>query len=346
MIKVDALLKAGSPEEIDLEIRFLEKYGFSGAWTFEAKNDPFLPLSFAIRSSNKINLGTNITVAFARTPFALAQTAWDLQKFSRGRFNLGLGTQVKSHIERRYSVQFDKPAARIEEYIRCIKSIWDCFQTGKQPDFDGHFYKFSLLTDFFNPGPIKWPRIPIYLAGVNPLMCEVAGKVADGFHVHPMHTVEFLKDMVIPNVNKGLISSEEPERNFELYAPIFVITGETYEEKLGMERVVRQQIAFYGSTPNYAVLFQYHGYPDLGKKLNLSLKRGELDTMGDLIPDELLEKIVIIDNPENLAQRIIDRYLGVLNRFSVYSFLDDEQSLESFKNLPSEIINILAVNKN
>ena len=342
-MKIDALLKSAEPSEIEDKARQLERLGYDGVWTFEAQNDPFLPLSFALNASETLSLGTNITVAFARSPFALAQTSWDLQRFAKGRFKLGLGTQVKAHIERRYSIKFDKPAAKIEEYIICLRAIWDSFQSGNAPNFNGEFYKFTLLTDFFNPGPNLCAHIPIYLAGVNPLMCEVAGRVADGFHVHPMHTKSFLKDMVIPNINRGLKASENPGRNFELYAPIFVITGQTDKEKARMKKIVCQQIAFYGSTPNYASLFSYHGYPELGKKLNISLKRGEIDTMGDLIPDELLEQIAVIDNPENIAKRIVDRYFGVLNRVSLYCSLDNENPSGLFTDLPAKINNVLAV---
>lgn len=342
-MKVDALLKSDSHKEIQQKAYLLEKRGFDSVWTFEAKNDPFLPLSFAMTATQNLGLGTNITVAFARTPFALAQTAWDLQRLSKGRFKLGLGTQVKSHIERRYSGKFDRPAAKIEEYIRCLRAIWDSFQTDVRPNFEGEFYKFSLITDFFNPGSIEWPKIPIYLAGVNPLMCKVAGRVADGFHVHPMHTSEFLIDMVVPNIKKGLAISENPDRPFELYAPIFVITGTSSEEMKNMEKDVRQQIAFYGSTPNYASLFSYHGYNDLGKNLNICLKRGEFDKLGDMVPEELLEKIAIIDRPSNIAKRIFDRYSGILNRFSLYSSLDDDYALSRWEGLPGEIEKILDI---
>ena len=343
-MKIDALLKSASPSEIENKALNLESLGYDGVWTFEAQNDPFLPLSFAINASQTLDLGTNITVAFARSPFALAQTSWDLQRFSEGRFKLGLGTQVKAHIERRYSIKFEKPAAKIEEYINCLRAIWDSFQNGNSPNFNGKFYKFRLLTDFFNPGPIRWPYIPIYLAGVNPLMCEVAGRVADGFHVHPMHTVGFLTDMILPNIKKGLNDSENPLRHFELYAPIFVITGANDKDKTEMEKSVRQQIAFYGSTPNYASLFSYHGYHELGKNLNISLKRGETAQMGNLIPDELLEQIAIIDHPENVAKRIVERYVGILDRCSLYCSLDSEHVSNLLIDLPTKIRKLIAVN--
>ena len=342
-MKIDALLKSASPSKIQDKARQLEGLGYNGLWTFEAQNDPFLPLSLALDAARSVDLGTNITVAFARSPFALAQTSWDLQRLSEGRFKLGLGTQVKAHVERRYSMKFEKPAAKIEEYVNCLRAIWDSFQNGSPPNFNGEFYKFSLLTDFFNPGPNRCSHIPIYLAGVNPLMCEVAGRVADGFHVHPMHTAGFLKDMVLPNIKKGLNVSENPLRHFELYAPIFVITGATNQDRTKMEETVRQQIAFYGPTPNYASLFSYHGYHELGKKLNISLKRGEMEKIGNLIPDALLEQIAIIDNPGNIAKRIVERYLGILDRCSLYCSLDSEYLSSLFIDLPAKINNVLAV---
>jgi len=161
-----------------------EQLGFDGVWTFEAAHDPFLPLALTAAATARLEIGTNVAIAFGRSPFATALVAWDLQRASGGRFHLGLGTQVRAHVERRYSMPFEHPAARITDYVRCVRAIWNTFQNGTRPDYEGRFYQFRLINDFFNAGPIDQPDIPVYLAGVNPRMCRAAGEVADGFHIH------------------------------------------------------------------------------------------------------------------------------------------------------------------
>jgi len=183
--------------------RKCERIGYECVWTYEAAHNPFMPLAQVAAATDKIHIGTNIAVAFARSPYAMAQAAWDLQEVSQGRFHLGLGTQVRAHIERRFSAEFDHPAARLTDYIRCMRAIWDSFQNGTRPEYEGKFYRYVLNNPMFNPGPIAHPEIPVYIAGVNPRMCRVAGEAADGMHVHPMHSVSYLRDVVRPAVDEG-----------------------------------------------------------------------------------------------------------------------------------------------
>ncbi|HMM75606.1 MAG TPA: TIGR03617 family F420-dependent LLM class oxidoreductase [Gammaproteobacteria bacterium] len=336
-MKIDSLLPAAAPAEVMTRAQALERDGFDCVWTFEAAHDAFLPLAFAAHATKKLEIGTNIAVAFARTPFAMAQMAWDLQRYSDGRFRLGLGTQVRQHVERRLSASFDHPAARVTDYIRCVRAIWRTFQTGAKPDYQGPFYQFKLINDFFNPGPLAQPEIPIYLAGVNPRMCRAGGEVADGFHVHPVHTVPYLKEVVRPAIDEGARTVGRSVADLELYSPVFVITGDTEAERADMERAVRRQIAFYASTPSYAAVLEFHGHADLGKKLGGLLREGRLNEMGQHVPDALLEEIAVFAPPAELGSRLRRRYEGVLDRIALYSMMGGEGSFKAWRELTAAI---------
>ncbi len=303
---------------IAAEVQRYERMGFDCVWTFEAAHNPFLPLALAAAATTRLHIGTNIAVAFARSPFAMAQAAWDLQKGSGGRFHLGIGTQVRAHVERRFSMPFEHPAARVTDYIRCLRAIWDTFQHGTRPQYQGPFYQFTLINPFFNPGPIAHPHIPIYLAGVNPRMCRAAGEVADGFHVHPMHSVGYLKEVVLPALDEGARLSGRTVRDLELYAPVFAISGTTQAEMDAAEQEVRRQIAFYASTPSYRVLLEYHGYGQLGRELSELMRRGEFEAMPQRIPEALLAEIAVIASPAELPGKLRQRYEGLLQRVSLY----------------------------
>ena len=311
----------------------IEAAGYDCAWTFEATNDAFFPLAYAAAATKRIEIGTNIAVAFARTPFSMAQTAWDLQRYSNGRLKLGLGTQVRAHIERRFSAAFDHPAARVTDYIRCMRAIWDTFQNDSRPNYDGPYYRFKLINPFFNPGPIEHPDIPIYLAGVNPRMCRAAGEVADGFHVHPMHSVSYLNEVVRPALAEGAKTRGMSVDDLELYTPVFVITGDSPAETAAMEDSVRRQISFYGSTPSYGALLQHHGFNDLGKQLNGLMREGKLDEMAKIVPDGLIEEVAIICPPSELGRRLRERYDGVLDRVSLYMAMSGDTTFNRWNEL-------------
>ena len=318
-MKIDTQIGGGVSESIAADARRLERMGFDGAWTFEAKHDPFLPLALAATATERLQLGTNITVAFGRSPFSVAQMAWDLQRGSGGRFHLGLGTQVRAHVERRYSMPFDHPAARLTDYVRCLRAVWDTFQNDTRPRYEGPFYQFKLINQFFNAGPIAHPDIPVYVAGVNPRMCRVAGEVADGLHVHPMHSVGYLQDVVRPALEDGAKRSGRDAAALELYAPVMVVTGATQAEMDEAAAKARQQIAFYGSTPSYRVMLDYHGYGALGDDLNKLMRQGHFDEMGRRVPDDLLEAVAMVAPPGELAAKLRQRYEGVLHRLSIYA---------------------------
>jgi probable F420-dependent oxidoreductase len=323
-MKLDTQMQVFAFDAITREAQRFERMGFDGVWTFEAAHDPFMPLALAATATQHLQIGTNISVAFGRSPFAMAQTAWDLQRASGGRFRLGLGTQVRAHVERRFSMPFDHPAARVTDYIRCVRAIWETFQHGTRPQYRGPYYQFRLMNPFFNPGPIEHPDIPIYLAGVNPRMCRAAGEVADGFHVHPMHSVSYLKAVVLPALEEGARLQHRRVSDIELYAPVFAISGETQAEREAMEREVRQQNAFYASTPNYRVLLEHHGYEGLGKQLSDLMRKGEMAAMPKLVPDALMEAIAVVASPSELPAKLRQRYEGVLQRVSLYAPIPEE----------------------
>ncbi|GIX49207.1 MAG: LLM class F420-dependent oxidoreductase [Candidatus Tectimicrobiota bacterium] len=315
---LDTLLRHLPLEAVAAEAQRLESLGFDGLWTVESAHDPFLPLALAAPATSRLQLGTNIAVAFARSPFATALVAWDLQKASQGRFHLGLGTQVRAHVERRFSMPFEHPAARVTDYIRCLRAIWDTFQNGTPPRYEGPFYRFTLINPFFNPGPIPHPHIPVYLAGVNPRMCRAAGEVADGFHVHPMHSVGYLREVVLPALAEGARRSGRRVEDLVLYAPVFTVSGETQAEMDAMAQEVRRQIAFYASTPSYRVLLDYHGYGALGRELSARMRQGDFASMPGLIPDALLEEVAVVASPAELPRKLRQRYEGLLHRVALY----------------------------
>jgi len=246
-------------------------------------------------------------------------TAWDIQRASHGRLLLGLGTQVRAHVERRFSMPFEHPAARISDYIDCMRSIWRTFQTGEKPNYHGQYYQFTLINDFFNPGPIDYPNIPIYLAGVNPRMARAAGEVADGFSIHPMHCPAYVRDVIRPALQEGAQIRGRSVEDLVLYADVFIIDGTTESERMHSEEEVRRQIAFYASTPSYRAFLEYHGKLPIAKKLSLLMRAGKLTGMPYLIDDDLLSAVTISRADGNIACQLKDRYKGnLIQRAMVY----------------------------
>lgn len=298
--------------------RKVEALGFDCLWSSETQHDPFLPLAVAAGVTSEVKLGTSIAVAFPRSPMIVAHIAWDLQAASDGRFILGLGTQVKGHNERRFSVKWDAPGPRLREVVSALRVIWDSWQNGTKLDFKGQFYRFDLMTPFFNPGPIKNPKIPIYIAGVNQYMCRVAGEVCDGLHVHPFNSPKYLREFVHPAVEEGLRKSGRKRSDFTYTSTVFVLLGDTEAELAQTRRLVKEQIAFYASTRTYEPVLAVHGWQDLTPKLHRKSVEGDWQGMADLITDEMVDTYAVTGTYANIAQRIKERYTGFLDRVSFY----------------------------
>jgi probable F420-dependent oxidoreductase len=327
----DAQLSEYDLHAVPEEARRLERMGFDALWSYETRNDPFLPLAFAATATTRLRVGTNIAVAFARTPMATAMVAWDLARASRGRFLLGLGTQVRMHVERRFSAAFESPAARVKEAIECIRAIWDCWQNGTRPSHEGKYYQFRLMNPFFNPGPIEHPQIPIYLAGVNPAMCRTAGEVADGFHIHPLHSARYLREVVRPALDEGARKRGRSVAALELFAPVFVVSAEEEAERSRQERFVREQIAFYASTPNYRSVLEVHGWTAVGEELSQMVRRGEWDKLGGRVSDEMLDAFAVVAPPERLPAALAERYRGLVGRIALYQPIPKEHPEERWR---------------
>jgi probable F420-dependent oxidoreductase len=298
--------------------RAADTLGFAGLWASETKHDAFLPLAIAADATERIELGTSVAIAFSRSPMEVAQTAWDLQDLSDGRFILGLGTQVKAHIRRRFSMPWDRPVARLREYILALRAIWDSFQTGGPLSFEGEFYRHTLMTPFFNPGPIEHPEIPVHIAGVNTGLAALAGEVCGGFHVHPFHSPEYIRKTIRPAIAEGAEKVRRDPESVELATSVFVVTGKSNEEIWEQRERMRAQISFYASTPTYRTVLETHGWEEVGEKLGKLARDKEWDEMPDLVTDEMLRTFTVEAVPDEVGSALRDRYKGLIDRVALY----------------------------
>ena len=300
----------------------VETAGYSGAWTAETAHDPFLPLVLAAEHTETIELGTSIAVAFARNPMLLANLGWDLQAYSKGRFILGLGSQIKPHIEKRFSMEWSHPARRMREMVLAIRAIWDTWENGTKLDFRGEFYKHTLMTPFFTPERAELAGFgtpKIYLAGVGELMTEVCGEVCDGFICHGFTTEKYLREVTIPALARGRAKAGKTMEGFDIVGPSFVVTGNNEDEMKTAAAGTRQQISFYGSTPAYRGVLEAHGWGGLQDDLNTLSKQGKWAEMGGLIDDEILNTFAVVGEPESIAPELHRRYGDVISRISFYA---------------------------
>ncbi len=320
-MKVDASL-TGSINQAAGRAAQLEAAGYSGAWTAETAHDPFLPLAVAAPATSQIELGTSIAVAFARNPMLLANIGWDLQALSGGRFVLGLGSQIKPHITKRFSMEWSRPAARMREMIQAVRAIWDTWQHGTPLQFRGEFYRHTLMTPFFTPDAdeLEGFGVPkIFLAGVGELMTEVAGEVCDGFFCHGFTTEKYLREVTMPALARGRARAGLSMDEFEIVGPSFVVTGTNDEQMERAMTATRRQIAFYGSTPAYRGVLDIHGWGGLQDELNALSKQGKWSEMGDVIDDEVLNTFAVVGGPEEIAPELGRRYGDMISRLSFYA---------------------------
>jgi probable F420-dependent oxidoreductase len=319
-MKIDAPLMTYEPTAIARVAREREAAGYHGLFTAETQHDPFLPLAIAAGATERIELQTVIAVAFARNPMLLANIGHDLQLYSRGRFSLGLGSQIRPHIENRFSMPWSRPAARMRELILAMRAIWRSWEDGEPLNFRGDFYRHTLMTPNFNPGPNGYGPPKVLLAAVGPAMTEVAGEVADGLLVHAFTTAQYLRERTLPAIEKGLATSGRTRADMQITCPVFLVTGPTEEAMAKSRRSVCRQIAFYGSTPDYRAVLELHGWGNLQTELNALSKSDRPDKwreMGQLIEDDVLAAFAVVGEPAALAERVAVRFGDDVDRISL-----------------------------
>jgi len=317
-MKFDVSLLVHDLSQMPALARFADELGFDGIWTFETSHEPYLPLVLAAEHSERLSLGTSIAVAFPRSPTITAQIAWDLARYSKGRFILGLGTQVKGHNERRFGIKWERPVAKMRDYILAVRAVWESWQNQTRLDYRGEFYQLTLMTPFFSPAPHEYARIPIFVAGVNRGMCELAGELCEGFHVHPLHTTRYLQERILPSIESGLAKSARPRSAIELSSSIFVIPTDDAEQAAKYEAEVRQQIAFYASTPPYRPVFELEGWSDVADQLTALAARAEWSAMASLIDDDMIDRFALRATWAELPAQLRQKYSGLLDRVSYY----------------------------
>jgi probable F420-dependent oxidoreductase len=316
-LKIDSDLSFGTGD-IARQARDIELIGYDGAWAAEVGHDPLLILAGAAPATTTLELGTGIVVAFGRSPMITAMMANDVQLLSKGRLLLGLGSQIKPHIEKRYSMPWSQPAARMREYILAMRAIWSSWHDATPLNFRGEFYKHTLMTPFFDPGPNEFGPPKIFLAAVGALMTEVAGEVADGLLVHPFTTERYLREVTLPALERGLAKSGRSVKEFQISYSGLVATGRTPEELESAKNAVRGQVAFYGSTPAYRGVLELHGWGELQSELNALSRTGEWATMAKLIDDDVLDALSVVAPVDEVAGRVMTRFGDVIHRFSLY----------------------------
>jgi probable F420-dependent oxidoreductase len=319
-MRLDAniMIEAARMREAGSIAQAAEAIGFDTLWTSETKHNGFLPLVLAAEHTERIRIGTAVAIAFPRSPMVTAQIAWDLQALSKGRFILGLGTQVKAHIERRYATAWEAPVAKLRDYILAMRAIWANWQGQAKLDYQGSYYQLSLMTPFFNPGPIADPHIPIYIAGVNEGLARLAGELCQGFHVHPFHSVAYLNQIVRPQIAAGAAKVGRNPADIKLVSSVFLITGPDQRTRAGMRQFAREQIAFYASTPTYRVVLETHGWAEVGEQLSRLAAAKRWAEMGSLISDEMLAAFAVEAPLDQIGDALRQRYAGVLDHVSAY----------------------------
>jgi len=296
----------------------VEARGITHGWVSETVADPYAAAAVGLLGTSTLRLGTAVSIAFARSPFVVAQSAWELSRASGGRFVLGLGTQVRLHAERRLSVPWDPPIARLKEYVGALRSIWSTFQTGRALDFRGRFYTHTVFNEHFDPGPSDYPDIPIYLSGINRGMAALAGEVANGLVLHPLHTVAYLEQVILPAVTGAAVEHDRSPTQVELLVPVWVVTGEDEGERRAAREAVRRQIGLFGSTRAYRQVLAASGWPELPEQLNLAMKAGGPRLAATHVPDAALDAIAVDAAPGALQDALDARLGGIASAALLY----------------------------
>ncbi len=317
-MKFDTLLLTHNLRDAAHAAKRAEEIGFDGLWTAETQSDPLLPLTIAAEHTQNITLGTAITVAFPRSPMVLAMMAWDLQRFSNGRFTLGLGTQVRAHNERRFGVKWEKPVRKLRETVEAMHAIWDCWQNGTRLNYEGEFFKLNLMTPFFNGGPLEVDRPKVFISAVNQNMLRLVGRLCDGAHIHSFCTEKYLRDYALPQIEVGLRDKGRTRSDIQLNSSIFTIPTDGAKPAAHYEKFAREQIAFYMSTPAYRIVNEIHGWEATALQLSKLARSGGWAEMPKLITDEMLDAFAISGTWAELPRKVNERYGDVLDRVGYY----------------------------
>jgi probable F420-dependent oxidoreductase len=314
-MKIDASLMF-DPLRVGEMAADIEKAGFDGAYTFEGKSDPFISLSAAVMRTQRLELMTSIAVAFARNPMSLAYIGNDLQNLSQGRFILGLGSQVKAHIERRFSMPWGKPVTRMREMVLAIKAIWQSWQTGERLKFEGEYYQHTLMSPVFSPPPNPHGTPRIFIAGVGPAMTELAAEVGEGYFVHPFHTAHSLRELSLAAISRGLEKAGKPRDQFSVSVQVVTATGLNEQDMEQAIASARNQLGFYASTPAYLPILQCHGWEELQQEANALVRANKWTELASLIDDDILHTFAVVGTPSEVAEQMVQRYRGVVDRIS------------------------------
>jgi len=314
-------MKVDSPLTLDLtktgaDAERIERFGYDGAFTPETGHDPFLPIALAAEHTERLELGTAVAIAFPRSPMATAQIGWDLQKQSKGRFTVGLGTQVKGHIVRRYGMDWHPPGPRLREYVQMMHAVWDSWQNGSKPAFEGKYYRYTLISPFFNPGPIDVPRPKVHISAINPYNCRLVGEVCDGIKLHPFNTPKYLNEVILPNIEAGAKKAGRSLDDIEICGTGFIITGPNEEAVEKAKAPVRQQLSFYASTRTYKPVLDIEGWGEVNQELfGLSIE-GKWQEMAAGITDDMLEEFAVIGTYDEIVAKVKAKAGGAIDRIT------------------------------
>jgi probable F420-dependent oxidoreductase len=319
------------------QARLVESLGYDGLMTEETKDDPFVVMALAAQATTTLNIGTAVTIAFPRSPTVMALSAWTIQKLSKGRFILGLGPQVKAHIERRYGFKASPAGPWMREYVSAVRAVWDCWQNGTPLNFKGEHYELSLMVPLFNPGPIDHPNIPIHLAAVNPVMCQVAGEVADGIRPHPVCTPSYIAQVMLPAVRAGAAKNGRSLQDFKVSMKPLIAAALNEEELQPKIRDARARIAFYASTPGYFAAFEHLGLQDLAGKAKLFSRAQNWEELPKLISDEVLNQFAVIGTYDQIGKKLIERFGKVVTNSEFSIPVRNEAERETLAQLVKDI---------
>lgn len=317
--------------------RLIESLGFDGIMATETKDDPFLPLTLAAQATTRVQLSTNVAIAFPRAPASMALTAWGLQKLARGRFSLGLGSQVKAHLVRRYGLKSAPLAPWMRDYVGAVRAVWNCWQNGTKLNYESEHYKLDLMVPLFNPGPIEWPEIPIHIAAVNQFMCQTAGEVADGIRPHPICTPKYIREVMKPAAAAGAAKSGRDASKLKWAMRPMLATAETPERLAPRVRDIRARVAFYASTPAYRPAFDIFGLQDLTRKLSVLAREQRWEEMPGYISDEVMNTFAVVGTHDEIADKLVERYAGVLDQVGFSIAVENEKDAEKLERMIQRI---------